>query len=316
VEFFQQAAARNPKSLKAHLYLGSSLMSMWIPSNGVDANELSAEKEFRRVLELDAKNDVALAGLANIVYAEAGGLSGEERNRKLDEAAGYYSRLAAVDPSNKVAPYSIGVIAWQKWYRALMTERAKLRMKPEDPGPLPEPARGELKAKYSSIIEDGIASLDRALVLDPHYDDAMAYMSLLIRERADLWDTKEEYAADVAVADQWAQKNLDIQKTQAGIAELTPIQAGSVLAGANVVRKVEPVYPPLAKEARIQGIVRFTITIGKDGTVRKIQLVSGHPLLVEAALDALKQWVYKPTILNGEPVEVISQVDIQFTLTQ
>src|SRR5580700_4490774 len=127
VEFFQQAAARNPKSLKAHLYLGSSFISMWIASNGVDANALSAEKEFRRVLELDAKNDVALAGLANIVYAEAGGLSGEERNRKLDEAAGYYSRLAAVDPSNKVAPYSIGVIAWQKWYRALMTERAKLR---------------------------------------------------------------------------------------------------------------------------------------------------------------------------------------------
>jgi TonB family protein len=197
-----------------------------------------------------------------------------------------------------------------------MTERAKLHMKPEDPGPLPDPARGELKAKYSSIIEDGIASLNRALVLDPHYGDAMAYKSLLIRERADLRDTKEEYAADVAVADHWAQKNLESPRMSARGGSLTPIQVGSVLAGANLVRKVEAVYPPLAKEAHIQGIVRFTITIGKDGTVRKIQLVSAHPLLVEAALDALKQWVYMPTILNGEPVEVISPVNIQFTLTQ
>ena len=77
-----------------------------------------------------------------------------------------------------------------------------------------------------------------------------------------------------------------------------------------------PTYPPLAKQARIQGTVRFTAIIGKDGTIQNLQLVSGHPLLVPAAQDAVKQWVYKPTLLNGEPVEVITQIDVNFTLSQ
>ena len=85
---------------------------------------------------------------------------------------------------------------------------------------------------------------------------------------------------------------------------------------ANLVRKVTPVYPPLAKQARIQGTVRFTAVIGKDGTIQNLQLVSGHPLLVAAAQEAVKQWVYKPTLLNGEPVEVVTQIDVNFTLSQ
>jgi protein TonB len=56
--------------------------------------------------------------------------------------------------------------------------------------------------------------------------------------------------------------------------------------------------------------------IGKDGTIQNLQVASGHPLLVPAALDAVKQWVYKPTLLNGEPVEVITQIDVNFTLSQ
>jgi len=76
------------------------------------------------------------------------------------------------------------------------------------------------------------------------------------------------------------------------------------------------VYPPLARQARIQGTVRFSAIIGKDGTIQNLQLVSGHPLLVQSATDAVKQWVYQPTQLNGEPVEVITQIDVNFTLTQ
>jgi protein TonB len=79
---------------------------------------------------------------------------------------------------------------------------------------------------------------------------------------------------------------------------------------------VTPVYPPLAKQARIQGTVRFTAIIGKDGTIQNLQLVTGHPLLVAAAQDAVRQWVYKPTLLNGEPVEVVTQIDVNFTLSQ
>lgn len=93
------------------------------------------------------------------------------------------------------------------------------------------------------------------------------------------------------------------------------IRVGGNVQAANLIRKVTPVYPPLAKQARIQGTVRFTAIIGKDGTIQNLQLVSGHPLLVQAAQDAVRQWVYKPTLLNGEPVEVVTQIDVNFTLS-
>ncbi len=94
------------------------------------------------------------------------------------------------------------------------------------------------------------------------------------------------------------------------------IRVGGNVQSARLVRQPKPVYPPLAKQARIQGVVRFNAIIGKDGTIQNLQLISGHPLLVPSATDAVKQWVYQPTLLNGEPVEVVTQIDVNFTLTQ
>lgn len=94
------------------------------------------------------------------------------------------------------------------------------------------------------------------------------------------------------------------------------IRVGGNVQAANLVRKVTPNYPQLAKQARVQGTVKFQAIIGKDGTIQNLQLVSGHPLLVPAATEAVKQWLYKPTQLNGEPVEVITQIDVNFTLSQ
>ena len=96
----------------------------------------------------------------------------------------------------------------------------------------------------------------------------------------------------------------------------TRIRVGGNVQSNNLIEKVVPVYPPDAKAARVQGTVRFTATIGKDGRVEDLQLVSGHPLLAAAASDAVKQWVYKPTLLNGNPVEVVTQIDVNFTLSQ
>lgn len=93
------------------------------------------------------------------------------------------------------------------------------------------------------------------------------------------------------------------------------IRVGGNVQAANLIRKITPTYPPLAKQARIQGVVRFTAIIGKDGTIQNLQLVSGHPLLVPAAQEAVKQWVYRPTLLNNEPVEVVTQIDVNFTLS-
>jgi TonB family protein len=81
-----------------------------------------------------------------------------------------------------------------------------------------------------------------------------------------------------------------------------------------LVRQVRPVYPPLAKQARIQGVVVMKAVLAKDGTVQNLTVVSGHSLLVQAALDAAKQWVYQPTLLNGQPVEVSTQISVNFTL--
>jgi protein TonB len=94
------------------------------------------------------------------------------------------------------------------------------------------------------------------------------------------------------------------------------IRVGGNVQQANLIRKVTPLYPPLAKQARIQGVVRFTAIIGKDGTIQNLQLVSGHPLLVEAAKQAVSQWQYKPTLLNGDPVEVVTTIEVNFTLSQ
>jgi periplasmic protein TonB len=94
------------------------------------------------------------------------------------------------------------------------------------------------------------------------------------------------------------------------------IRVGGNVQSAKLIRQPKPVYPPLAKQARIQGTVRFNAVIGRDGTIQQLQLVSGHPLLAPSAQEAVRQWVYQPTLLNGEPVEVVTVIDVNFTLSQ
>jgi protein TonB len=81
-----------------------------------------------------------------------------------------------------------------------------------------------------------------------------------------------------------------------------------------LIRKVPPSYPPLARQARIQGVVVLQAQISKEGNIQNLQLISGHPMLAPAAIEAVKQWKYKPYLLNGEPVEVDTQVQVNFTL--
>jgi len=81
-----------------------------------------------------------------------------------------------------------------------------------------------------------------------------------------------------------------------------------------LIRKITPTYPPLAKQARIQGSVVLQAVIGKDGTIQNLRAVSGHPMLIQSAIDAVRQWKYKPYFLNGDAVEVDTQVTVNFTL--
>ncbi len=95
-----------------------------------------------------------------------------------------------------------------------------------------------------------------------------------------------------------------------------PIRVGGDVQMAKLIRKVMPIYPALARSARVFGVVHLVGTIAKDGTIRNLQLIDGHPLLTRAAMEAVAQWVYKPTLLNGQPVEVIAPIEVNFTLGQ
>ncbi len=94
------------------------------------------------------------------------------------------------------------------------------------------------------------------------------------------------------------------------------ISVGGNVQQAKLIAQPKPIYPPLAKQARISGTVRFTAIIGRDGTIQNLTLLGGHPLLVQSATEAVKRWRYQPTLLNGEPVEVVTQIDVNFTLSQ
>ncbi len=93
------------------------------------------------------------------------------------------------------------------------------------------------------------------------------------------------------------------------------IQVGGQVQAAKIVKQIMPTYPKLAHDAHIGGTVRLKAIIAADGTVKDLSVISGHPLLIPSALNAVKQWVYKPTILNGTPIEVDTEIDVNFQLS-
>ena len=94
------------------------------------------------------------------------------------------------------------------------------------------------------------------------------------------------------------------------------LKIGGNVQSAKIVKKITPLYPQLAKSARVSGVVRLAAIIAKDGTIQELHSMYGPALLIQAAMDAVKQWVYLPTMLNGEPVQVETTIDVNFTLSQ
>src|SRR5438876_766722 len=94
------------------------------------------------------------------------------------------------------------------------------------------------------------------------------------------------------------------------------VRVGGSVAQASLQSQVKPVYPPLAKQARIQGAVVLEAEISKEGTIENLKVITGHPLLIQAAIDAVKQWRYKPTMLNNEPVPVVTTITVNFAFSQ
>jgi tetratricopeptide (TPR) repeat protein len=209
IDYFQKAVQLDPTFTTTHLYLATAYMTQYIPGADSEENKRLAESaynEFQNVLKLDAKNELAIASIASLYLNQ----------KKLDDAAEWNKKLIAINPQNKDAYYTLGVIAWTQWLVPDREARNKMNMKPEDPGPLKDKKiREELKAKWRPVLDEGVNNMQKALDVDKEYDEAMAYMNLLIRYRADLDDSTQEYKKDIDSADSWVQKSLDTKKMKA-----------------------------------------------------------------------------------------------------
>jgi len=216
IDHFQQAVSLDPSLLNARLYLATAYAQQYIP--GVDAEDNNrmgqqAIDQYKAVLERDAKNINSVKGIAYIYL----------QMKKFEDAKAYYRKALEIDPNDPEPYYSIGVIDWTQTYQPRMEERAKLGLKPEEPLK-DKKVCADLKEKNTANVQDGIDSLNKALQLRPDYDDAMAYMNLMYRERADLQcDDAAARAADLKTADDWVDKTMATKKAKA---EKQPGQQG------------------------------------------------------------------------------------------
>ncbi|HEY7333277.1 MAG TPA: tetratricopeptide repeat protein [Bryobacteraceae bacterium] len=226
VEHFKQAAALDPTNNNAVVYMATSYFAQWIP--GAESPEnmdfaAKARESFLKALETDPNDKTVLKYLGAMAYSQAGSLPQDQKLAKFDEAEQWYKKLIAVDPSDKEAYYTIAVIDYDRFHPALMLAKVDAHMRPEDPGPLKDKkVREDLTTKYSSTIDDGIQNLNKALDLDKEYDDAMAYLNLMIREKATLLDNKDEYAKQEQIANDWLDKAMATRKDKAAKASKQP----------------------------------------------------------------------------------------------
>jgi len=219
VKHFQQAVQLDPTNQNAQLYLATSYMTQWVP--GVDSpdnkkNYDMAKQEFESILKKEPSNSLALASLASMAYNSAATGTPEQKTAALDEAKKWNQRRIEANPKESEAYYYLGVINWAQAFPAIQTVRVEQKMSPNDPGPIKNPkVRQELQAKYSAMINEGIENLKKCLDLDKENEDAMSYLNLLLRKKADLEDSPEASKADIAQAEDWSNKSVDMKRIKA-----------------------------------------------------------------------------------------------------
>ena len=210
--FFIKASQLDPDLTVARLYHATAEKALFTPGNDSSDNLQHANNaiaEYKKVLELEPKNILSTKGLASIYYDMS----------KFDEAKQFNKKAIELDPKDPENYYSIGVIDWTTTYRPRMEARNKVGLKTE---PTMQPLINdkktcpEIKDKNTANVAEGIEMLEKAIKLRDEYDDAMAYLNLMYRERADIQcGDKSAYDADWKTADDWVEKTLKVKKVKA-----------------------------------------------------------------------------------------------------
>ncbi len=206
MEHFKTAVELEPDFANARLYLAVAYMQQYVPGAEGPENMKMADQalvEFKKVLEKDPNNKTAEQYIATLMLNE----------KKWDEAQQWYQKVVQIDPKNTDAYYSLGFIAWSKWYPAYATAMHDLKQPLDSNFPIKDKkVKADLKEKWDPIIQAGIDNLNKCLEIDPLYADAMAYENLLIRERAYLLDDQKEFDKQIALANGWIDKALDAKR--------------------------------------------------------------------------------------------------------
>jgi tetratricopeptide (TPR) repeat protein len=218
IQHFEKCAALDPQNEKARLYLATAYAQQYVPGVDTPDNKHYAEQaieQYQRVLDGNPDVDEPLHS------ARADSAKGIAylylQMKKFDDSKKYYLMVSDLDPQDPEPYYSIGVIDWTLTYVPRQEMRAKLGMKPGDSLPARDKgAYAEIKEKNGTNVQEGIDNLKEALKLRPDYDDAMAYMNLMYRERADIQcDDPGARAADLKTADDWVDKAVATKKAKA-----------------------------------------------------------------------------------------------------
>jgi tetratricopeptide (TPR) repeat protein len=216
INHFQEAVRFDPSLLNARMYLATAFAQQYIP--GVDSPDNlhmaeQAIEQYQKVLDANPAREQRVNSAKGIAYLYL-------NMKKFDDAKKFYRMASDADPNDPEPYYSVGVIDWTASYQPRMEARAKLGLKPEEHlNPKDKEqmkACAELKTKNMPAIQEGLDSLNKAIELRPDYDDAMAYMNLMFREKADIeCDDLSQRAEDLKTADNWVDKTLAVKKARA-----------------------------------------------------------------------------------------------------
>lgn len=218
IEDFKRATELDPNLMMARVYLATAYASLYIPGAPSAENKARGEQaiqEFKGILDTDANNLTAIDGIGSLLFQMAGTPPVNEKG--FEESKTYHQRHIQIKPDDPEPYYWIGVIDWTLAFRGNGEMRRdyntnNIKKQIHDDQPLPASVRTEYASKYGPLVDEGIADLQKAISLKPDYDDAMAYLGLLYRRKADMVESMDERASLQKQADDLLDKIKEIKQ--------------------------------------------------------------------------------------------------------